>query len=160
MKILSAVCAAGLAVAGLAFADTTTKSDPKGDTRGKPAGDGLDIKSGQAAHQKGKLVHTIVSWTKAGPDAVPLMIYVGKGKDPDFVAGKSRAGKLGIFDGKTGKRVGGYTIVKHSPKSFSYKFKPAAIGNPSKYQWRWYVTGQDGPYDTLPNKGLITHTLD
>ena len=144
--------------ASLVIADTKTKTDPKGDTKGK-ADSGFDLKSATAGHAGDKVVHTVVSWTKAGPGGVVLELDVGRNPGPDFAVYRSRdTGKVQVVDAKTGKKVAAATYKKISGTSFKLVFSLGFDGNPD-YKWRWRVYGQNGTYDLLPNKGWVSHGM-
>ena len=156
------VVVAALASPALVMANVTSKTDPKGDTKGTPDGAGFDLRSASADDLGGggKVVHTVKSWATAKPGAVVLELKTSNvSSKPDFSAYKPRSGGPAQVVDHRGKKVAGASYAKVSG-GFKLTFSLGFAGNPPSYKWRWRVYGADGTYDLLPNKGWVSHTVD
>lgn len=143
----------------LAFADTTTKGDKKGDSqRGE-----YDLKSATVAHvDRDTVRHTVTTYnTSKQGRSLRLDLGTGPGRPCCYVGRFD--GKAGIYQyGRRGpKRIGPAKFKQHAPKKFSYTFDLKPFNYPEKYRWQWavQVMGEFEPADTLPNRGMVTHNL-
>lgn len=166
MRSILCGCAALLALTAVAMADSTTKTDPKGDLQGVPGGrGGFDFKSASVEHAGRDIYkHRVTSWFSdpEGFPSVRLEIATGGGSRPGYMVAKFE-GKAGVYayTRKGVKRVGPARFKKHSNKSFSFKFSIEPMGLPEVYRWRWVIQSPDVPgfIDKLPNKGLVKHDV-
>jgi hypothetical protein len=155
--LLAALCALGLTgLAGLAGADTMSFTDPAGDVTGG-GGPDYDIVRATQGHRGAFLFHTTKTRAPHTDDSPgpEMFIKVGAGRKPDFrVTG---AGVYRINTGSAARKVGNASLEIVSPRVFGLLFRPAAINNPRKYQWRIYL-GAPGLIDRAPAH-YVTHVL-
>jgi hypothetical protein len=110
------------------------------------------------------MIHTAVSWTRAGYKSVVLDLKTGEDEFFATVMKKPRK-KAGIYNYFSGEYIGPAQYKKISAKSFSFTFSMEEFGLPGRYAWRWrtIAKGSTDPnpkfYDTIPNKGVVWHDL-
>jgi hypothetical protein len=141
----------------VAGASTQTFSDPAGDVRGGGGGD-YDLVEVSHGHQGGFIIHKtrtrgVHTDDSPGPE---FFIRVGSGRKPDFRA--TGAGVYRINTGRPARRVGDARLVAVDSHTFKLLFRPAAINNPRKYQWRVYMGAPGSIIDRAP-AGYVTHVL-
>ena len=152
--ILTALLVLGLAVG--AGAKTMSYSDPAGDVVGGGGADYDLVQTGHG-HQRGFLVHTTRT-RGAHTDDSPgpeLYVRVGAGRAPDFRVSGAGVFRIGTEGGS--RKVGNARLVPTGAKTFKLLFRPGAINNPRRYQWRIYM-GAPGLIDRAP-AGYVTHVL-
>lgn len=173
MKLRSGVLGllvVGLVVGGMALADETKKSDPRGDTKGAPKQSAFDFRSasvhhGGTGHEGGDImVHTVVAWKRAGYKSVVLDLKTGEDRFYATVMKKPRK-KAAIYNYYSGDYIGPAKYKKISDRSFSFTFSSEEFGKPEAYAWRWRAIAEGSTefkpksYDKLPNKGIVWHDL-
>ena len=147
-------------MASLAFADSTTKSDPKGDSK---KGE-LDFRSATVAHAgRDTFKHTVRTYNTGKTRSLRLDLGSGGGGGrPSHMVARFE-GKPGIYEFTNAgpKRVGPATFKQHTTKKFSYTFNLKHLGLPSKYRWQWaiQVKGSFEPADTLPDRAMVVHNV-
>ena len=160
MRIWQGAILAALLVLGLAAsagADTMGFSDPAGDVRGGGGSD-YDIVRTTHGHRGGFLVHTTRTRgphtdDSPGPE---LFVRVGAGRRPDFrVTG---AGVYRINTGRPARRIGDARLNLTGSHTIELVFRPRAINNPRRYEWRIYMGAAGGAIDRAPS-GYVTHVL-
>jgi hypothetical protein len=163
---LTLACAAAIATAPLGIADSSSFSDPRGDTYDTPSGGSGGVDLVRASHgdtKSGRLVHTIsVAGNVANPASggnVPMLWIEDPARsngnaDCRYFVGRHE-GRLGVFTCGYGDRVAGARIVRTSAHTIRYEFSPSAIDNPASYDWAFVVkapaTGTQWWIDRLPD---------
>ena len=146
-----------LAFAVGAGANTSVYSDPAGDVRGG-GGPDYDILRTSSGHRDGFLVlatrtrgpHTDDS---PGPE---FYVRVGAGRKPDFRV--TAAGVYRIGTGSGVRKVGVARLVPAGTHTLEVLFRPKAINNPRKFQWRVLMGAPGDIIDRAP-AGYVTHVL-
>ena len=165
MRLLIACLIAIAAATGLALADTTTKTDPKDDVRGAPAGEGFDFRSASAAHAgRDTFTHRVTSWyaDMRGYMFVRLELGTDARSGPDYYVAKRPGQKPGVYNFRSDKRVAGAKLTLHSKRSFSFTFNTGFADYPPVYRWRWRIPDfrdQSKSIDRLPNSGMVVHRV-
>lgn len=165
-----AVAVLALSFAGFALADTTQKSDRKGDTKGEPMQSSFDFKSAKVEHAGtghgagDVMIHTVTAWKRAGYKSVVLDLKTGEDEFYATVQKKPRQ-KAAIYNYYSGEKIGTAKYTKISGRSFSFTFSMEEFGLPGRYAWRWRTIAKGSTdfeqksYDKVPNKGIIWHDL-
>ena len=143
-------------VAG-AGANTMGYTDPAGDVRGGGGAD-YDIVRTTHGHRGGFLVHTTKTRgphtdDSPGPE---LYIRVGTGSHPGLPCQRRRRvpHRHRLADPQGRQRPAGAVTAR----TFELLFRPRAINNPRRYQWRIYMGAPGGAIDRAP-AGYVTHVL-
>jgi hypothetical protein len=167
VAVLAAVL---LSVAAVAWADTRTIKDKRGDARGcRPACN--DVRSVTATHKGGYLYYRFLHYRfrkRAGNVLVFIETprnsfcgYTAQWGDPYRDLKPDVVDRRGSVSGDcTGnKRVGRLIVGRPNSKTITFKFSPRAIGSPRRYRWRAF-----SGFDFVPNavRGKVVwvrHTL-
>ena len=159
-----------LLIGGLAFADEASRSDQRGDTNGQPLQSSFDFRSARVRHAGtghgagDVMIHTVVSWKRAGYKSVVLDLKTGGDEFFATVMKKPRK-KAAIYNYYSGKYIGPARYNKISDRSFSFTFSMEEFGLPGRYAWRWRTIAKGSTefkpksYDKIPNKGVVWHDL-
>jgi hypothetical protein len=148
---LAATFVALLVLVASALADRTGVTDPRGDSP-DPFYDYAAASAGHAP--KNRLDHRITTVRRATPvNAGVLEIDTGGRAGCEYAIAKFTYGRT-VINCHSGQEAGNARIERIRPRTFSFSFRAAMIGNPASYRWRW----QNGD-DKLPNRGWKKHDL-
>ena len=160
-RVMAAVVACA-GFASVAIADTQQRVDPKGDVKGASRSETFDLKAASTAHRGRDVFVHRVSGYRAGSRAIRLVrleLATGGGRPGYYVQKKGRRAGVYMYGRSGDRRVAGAVFIKHSPRSFSFRFNLEFAGLPDRYRWRLLVTkpGELGFSDKLPNRGFVSH---
>ena len=149
-----------LGATGVATADTASFSDRRGDVQGPNAGPDYDVVRASHGHRGGFLVHTVRTrgpHTDESP-APEMYVRVGRGRKPDFYVTAGGVFRLGTGSGL--RKIGNARLNNVSARTYELVFRPGAINDPRKYEWR-VIMGAAGPGGTVDRApaGYVTHVL-
>jgi hypothetical protein len=136
----------------VASADTTTVSDPQGDTTGGV----LDLKSATAGHTStGRLKPTVVQYNNLNHNNLPAVVMNSPTKGcASGYAIWPRTNATKLYKPCTATFVCCYATSFPNPKTVVYTFPKSAIGNPAHYYWAIRIFGSgETNIDVLPNRG-------
>ena len=158
--VIVGVVAATISATG-ASADIQTRSDPRGDTKGKEVGDAFDFRSARVKHidTRGTVRQRVTSWVRAGATGVRLELQTDDRAGVDYYVTKARGKRPVVRNLYTNDRARA-RFKKHTGKSFSFTFNLGFAGKPPMYKWRWVTLAQgDQTFDALPNSGFVPHRV-
>jgi hypothetical protein len=73
---------------------------------------------------------------------------------------EKRGRRTGVFDARTGSRVGAAVLGSHGSKSLTWTFSSRAIGSPQSYLWRAEIVAKGGArVDMTPHRGYLTYRV-
>jgi hypothetical protein len=159
---LVAAAALGGASASLAVADITLSDDKRGDARcdEPPCPDLKSAVGDHAPLDETTRFHIITQHNPIQGARTPrIAIDTRGGSAPEFYVARKRT-KTGVYDAKTGERVGPADLRSASATGMSWSFRPSAIRNPTSYRWQVQIVDRSGSrIDSAPNKGYVTQRL-
>ena len=159
LAIVTAIAA--MTLTPVASADTQTRSDPRGDTKGKPVGDAFDFRSAAVKHldRRGTMRHRVVSWGRSGPRGVRLELDTDDRAGADYYVSKAPGKPAVVRNVYTNDRARA-RFKRHSRRSFSFAFNLGFAGNPAMYKWRWVTAAEgDQEFDAVPDSGFVRHRV-
>ena len=166
---LALLTLAGASLAAVAFAHSTSTSDPAGDVKhNPPKAARYDIVKVSISHSGKTITETVKTKGKVykqGSPQTPLLWIDVPGK----VANRNGCQYSDYFvsDGAVqecgeGPDTGKATIKKTDAHTLKFTFSAKALGSPSKFGSAFVVEGFAGKlivYDRAPNSGFVRHKL-
>ena len=157
-----ALCALAATGGSAALADIKVSDDGRGDTKcDKPPCP--DLKSAIAnpgIFDKSQLLYIVTQYNAVQASRLPRIAINTRGSStsaPEFYVEK-RGTRTGVFNAKTGRKVGAAALRTSAPTSLSWSFSRRSIGDPATYLWRVEVVAKGGAkVDATPNHGYLKH---
>jgi hypothetical protein len=159
-----ALALAALAVTGgsTALAEVKASDDKRGDAKceSHPCPDLKSAVANPGIFDKTQLFYIVTQHNAVQKTELPRIAINTSGTSaPDYYVEK-RARRAGVFDAKTGRRVGAAVLGSSSSKSLTWTFSSRAIGSPQSYLWRVEIIAKDGSrVDMTPNRGYLRHSV-
>jgi hypothetical protein len=159
-----ALALAALAVTGgsTALAEVKASDDKRGDAKceSHPCPDLKSAVANPGIFDKTQLFYIVTQHNAVQKTELPrIAINTGGTSAPDYYVEK-RGRRAGVFDAKTGRRVGAAVLGSSSSKSLTWTFSSRAIGSPQSYLWRVEIIAKDGSrVDMTPNRGYLRHSV-
>jgi hypothetical protein len=161
-----ALALAALAVTGgsAALAEVKASDDKRGDAKceSHPCPDLRSAVANPGIFDKTQLLYIVTQHNAVQKTRLPRVAIKTSGSSasaPDYYVEK-RGRRTGVFDAKTGSRVGAAVLGSHSSKSLTWTFSSRAIGSPQSYLWRVEIIAKDGSrIDRTPNRGYLRHSV-
>jgi hypothetical protein len=161
-----ALALAALAVTGgsTALAEVKASDDRRGDAKceSHPCPDLKSAVANPGIFDKTQLLYIVTQHNAVQKTRLPRIAIKTSGSStsaPDYYVEK-RGRRSGVFDAKTGSRVGAAVLGSHSSKSLTWTFSSRAIGSPQSYLWRVEIVAKDGSrIDMTPNRGYLRHSV-
>jgi hypothetical protein len=161
-----ALALAALAVTGgsTALAEVKASDDKRGDAKceSHPCPDLKSAVANPGIFDKTQLFYIVTQHNGVQKSRFPrVAIKTSKStaSGPDYYVEK-RGRRAGVFDAKTGSRVGAAVIGSSSSKSLTWTFSSRAIGSPQSYLWRVEIVAKGGSrVDMTPNRGYLRHSV-
>jgi hypothetical protein len=159
-----ALALAALAVPGgsAALAEVKASDDKRGDAKceSHPCPDLKSAVANPGIFDKTQLFYIITQHNAVQKTRLPRIAINTSGTTaPDYYVEK-RGRRAGVFDAKTGNRVGAAVLGSSSSKTLTWTFSSRAIGSPQSYQWRVEIIAKGGAkLDMTPNRGYLRHSV-
>jgi hypothetical protein len=161
-----ALAIAALAVTGgsAALAEVKASDDKRGDAKceSRPCPDLKSAVANPGIFDKTQLFYIVTQHNAVQKTRLPRVAINTSGSSasaPDYYVEK-RGRRAGVFDAKTGSRVGAAVLGSSSSKSLTWTFSSRAIGSPQSYLWRVEIVANDGSrIDMTPNRGYLRHSV-
>ena len=157
---------AALAVTGgsTALAEVKASDDKRGDAKceSHPCPDLKSAVANPGIFDKSQLFYIVTQHNAVQKTRLPRIAINTSGSTaaaPDYYVEK-RSWRTGVFDAKTGRRVGAAVLGSSSGKSLTWTFSSRAIGSPQSYLWRVEIVAKGGSrVDMTPNRGYLRHSV-
>jgi hypothetical protein len=161
-----ALALAALAVTGgsAALADVKASDDKRGDAKceSHPCPDLKSAIANPGIFDKTQLFYIVTQHNAVQKALLPRIAINASGSStsaPDYYVEK-RGRRTGVFDAKTGSRVGAAVLGSHRSKSLTWTFSSRAIGSPQSCLWRVEIVAKGGSrVDMTPNRGYLRHSV-
>ena len=161
-----ALALAALAVTGgsTALAEVKASDDKRGDAKCErhPCPDLKSAVANPGIFDKTQLLYIVTQHNAVQKTRLPRVAIKTSGSStsaPDYYVEK-RGRRTGVFNAKTGSRVGAAVLGSHSGKSLTWTFSSRAIGSPRSYLWRVEIVADGGSrIDMTPNRGYLRHSV-
>jgi hypothetical protein len=161
-----ALALAALAVTGgsTALAEVKASDDKRGDAKceSHPCPDLKSAVANPGIFDKTQLFYIVTQHNAVQKTRLPRIAINTSGPSasaPDYYVEK-RGRRAGVFDAKTGSRVGAAVLGSSSSKSLTWTFSSRAIGSPQSYLWRVEIIAKGGSkVDVTPNRGYLKHSV-
>jgi len=161
-----ALALAALAVTGgsAALAEVKASDDKRGDAKceSHPCPDLKSAVANPGIFDKTQLFYIVTQHNAVQKTRLPRVAINTSGSSasaPTYYVEK-RGLRAGVFDAKTGRRVGAAVLGSSSSKSLTWTFSSRAIGSPQSYLWRVEIVPKGGSrVDATPNRGYLKHRV-
>ena len=159
-----ALALAALAVTGgsAALAEVKASDDKRGDAKCEthPCPDLKSAVANPGIFDKTQLFYIVTQHNAVQTTRLPRIAIKTSGTAAADYYVEKRGRRAGVFDAKTGSRVGATVLGSSSSKSLTWTFSSRAIGSPPSYLWRVEIIGKGGSrVDMTPNRGYLRHSV-